>query len=103
MLHIHLRSWRHHKKLTLRKVADMIGSKENTLSGWETGSRGVDLDDIKKLADVYGVHPAALLFSPSDTQHFETLREVLELINSMDGSARDVWLAMGRQLCNRSD
>ena len=102
LLHIHLRSWRRHRKLTLQYVADNIGSKANTISGWETGGRTVDLDDIKKLADVYQVHPAALLFAPDDPTRFEAMRDVLHTLESLDPEQRAVWLEMGRQLARRA-
>lgn len=97
-LHVHLRGWRKHKGLTLEAVADLIGSKINTISGWETGNRGVDLDDIKKLADAYGVHPAALLFAPDDKNGYEAVRSVMEVAASMSAESREAWLAIGRQL-----
>jgi transcriptional regulator with XRE-family HTH domain len=97
-LHQHLRSWRSHKKLTLQFVADKIGSKVNTISGWETGKRTVDLDDIEKLAAAYGVHPAALLFAPNDPARFEAIRGVLTMMEQLDPEQRAAWLEMGRQL-----
>lgn len=97
-LHIHLRAWRKHRGLTLEQVASLIGSKINTLSGWETGNRGVDLDDIKKLADAYNVHPAALLFAPDDADGYDAVRLVMELASEMTPEARAAWLAVGRQM-----
>ena len=102
-LHTHLRSWRRHKRLTLEQLAALIGSKTNTISGWETGNRGVDLDDIKKLADAYGVHPAALLFSPGDQSGFEAMRDVFEMASSMTPEARSAWVAIGKQLRTTRD
>ena len=57
-LHVHLRSWRKSRKLTLEALAEQMGSKVSTLSGWETGRRILDLEDLQKLALYYGVHPA---------------------------------------------
>jgi transcriptional regulator with XRE-family HTH domain len=84
--------------LTLEQLAVLIGSKTNTISGWETGNRGVDLDDIKRIADAYGVHPAALLFAPDDQAGFESLRELLSVATAMTEESRSAWLAIGRQL-----
>lgn len=100
-LHIHLRSWRRHKGLTLQNVANIIGSKLNTISGWETGGRTVDLDDINKLAEVYEVHPAALLFAPNDPTRFEAMRDVLRTLETLNDEQRAAWLEMGRQLSKR--
>lgn len=97
-LHVHLRAWRKRKGLTLEQLAGLINSKINTISGWETGKRGVDLDDIKKLADAYGVHPAALLFSPDDRAGYEAVQAVMSISSKMTPAAREAWLAIGRQL-----
>ncbi len=96
--YIYLRAWRKHRGLTLSQVADLIGSKTNTLSNWETGGRSVDLDDLKKLADAYGVHPAALLFSPHDSTEFEGLRAASELLRRMGPEAAKAWLDIGDRL-----
>lgn len=102
-MHIHLRSWRRHKGLTLEQLAGLIGSKTNTISGLETGNRGVDLDDIKRLADAYGVHPAALLFAPEDQAGFAAMRDVFEMASGMTDDARKAWLAIGMQLRGKTD
>ena len=97
-LHQHLRSWRKRANLTLEQVANKIGSKSNTLSGWELGDRKVDLDDLRKLADLYGVHPAALLFAPPGGPDFEARREADQLIAKMDADALAEWMAIGRRI-----
>jgi transcriptional regulator with XRE-family HTH domain len=97
-LHVFLRAWRKAAGLTLEQLENKIGSKANTISGWETGNRTVDLDDLKKLADTYGVHPAALLFAPPGGQEFDRLREAAGLLQEMDGSAAAEWLAIGRRI-----
>jgi transcriptional regulator with XRE-family HTH domain len=62
--HRYLRAWRTAKKWTLEALAEKIGSKKNTISGWENGRRRITLDDIKKIADIYEVRPMDLLKSP---------------------------------------
>lgn len=62
--HQHLRTWRKRRNKTLEQVSEAIGSKMNTISGWETGKRGINLDDLSRLAAVYKVSAADLLQSP---------------------------------------
>lgn len=97
-LHIHLRAWRKHRGLTLEQTANIIGSKPNTISGWETGGRKVDLDDLKKLADAYGVEPAALLFAPPGGPKFEAMKEASNLIENMSPERAKAWLELGRTI-----
>lgn len=99
-LHRHLRAWRHSLGLTLEQVANAIGSKVNTISGWETGKRAVDLDDLKRLADRYGVHPAVLLYAPAGSPQLERVNAASELAAKMAPAAADVWIAMGKQLAD---
>ncbi|WP_366142132.1 helix-turn-helix domain-containing protein [Acetobacter cerevisiae] len=100
-LHIHLRAWRKHRGLTLEQTANIIGSKLNTISGWETGGRKVDLDDLKKLADAYGVEPAALLFAPPGGEKFEAMKEASNLIEEMSPEHAKAWLDLGKVIASK--
>ncbi len=96
--HQHLRAWRKAASLTLEQVGNIIGSKVNTISGWETGARTVDLDDLTKLAEAYGVHPAALLFAPPGGPKFERLRDADSILDGLDEDTARLWLEMGQKL-----
>lgn len=97
-LHIHLRAWRNSLGMTQEHVAARIGSRNNTLSGWETGERKVDLDDLKKLAEVYGTHPAALLFAPPGGAQFDNMRRAERVLASLDPEGTELWLQSGRKM-----
>ncbi|WP_182356640.1 helix-turn-helix domain-containing protein [Komagataeibacter europaeus] len=97
-LYIYLRPWRNYRGLTLEQVGNIIGSKANTISGWETGGRTVDLDDLKKLADAYGVHPAALLFEPPGGEQFQAMREASGLLEKMTPERAEAWLNLGKTI-----
>ena len=96
--HIHLRSWRKAHGLTLEQLANRIGSKISTISGWETGSRDMDLADLEKIARAYGVHPAILLFAPPGSQKFHDLREVNDLWEKMSADVFSDWLRAGKRM-----
>lgn len=97
-MHIYLRAWRKRRGLTLEALADLIGSRANTLSGWERGNRAVDLNDLNKLAKVYGVHPAALLMAPEDHDRTEKMRAAADLVARLPEDAAAAWLAIGRRM-----
>lgn len=97
-LHIHLRAHRKARKLTQQAVADGINVAFNTVSGWETGARDVDLEDLEKLASFYGIHPATLLLAPEDGPKFEAMRRASELAERMGPDAAEDWLRMGERL-----
>ncbi|GBQ99176.1 hypothetical protein AA23498_3429 [Acetobacter nitrogenifigens DSM 23921 = NBRC 105050] len=100
-LHTHLRAWRKRSKLTLEQTANIIGSKANTISGWETGNRTVDLDNLGKLAAAYKVEPAALLYSPDDQEQAKDISEAGRMLSKMTQEQRVAWLELGRQLTSR--
>lgn len=70
----------------------------NTVSGWETGSRRVKLDDLEKLAKLYGIHPAALLLAPEEGPKFEAMRRASHLAEQMGPSTAEDWLRMGERI-----
>lgn len=84
--------------MTLERVANAIGIKINTLSGWETGARAVDLNDLDKLATFYGVHPAALLLAPEEGPRFDAMRQASNMAEQMGPDAAKDWLALGQRL-----
>jgi transcriptional regulator with XRE-family HTH domain len=97
-LHTYLRAWRRSKRLTLERVAELIGSKNNTISGWETGARGVGLDDLKRLAAAYGCHPAALLFPPEKEQEYASMRKAADILAALTPEAAQEWLSIGERI-----
>lgn len=97
-LHSHLRAWRKHRRLTLEQVANQTGFKPNTISGWETGGRTVDLDDLKKLADVYEVTPALLLYAPPGSAKLRALDELSSAMDGMDPDTLNDLIKMAKKL-----
>jgi transcriptional regulator with XRE-family HTH domain len=93
--HQYLRAWRRHRKKTLEKVAEAIGSKVNTISGWETGNRGLKLDDLARLAGVYDVRPADLLQSPESYNTRQSAAGFARIADKLspDQAAHLLWIA----------
>ena len=97
-LHLHLRHWRRARGLTLEQLANRIGSKTSTISGWETGSRRVDLDDLRRIAAEYGVHPAALLFAPAGSPELQRLQLLDGLLRRLDAAGVEALIRIAEQL-----
>lgn len=96
--HVHLRAHRKARGLSQEQVANILGVRNNTLSGWETGARVLDLEDLEKLAKVYGVHPASLLLAPDLGPQAEAMRKASELARRMEPEAVAEWLAVGSRM-----
>ena len=83
-----LRARRSELGLKQKDVAETMGIKCNTLSNWETGRTGLDLDTYVKLCGIYGLDAAAAMDeayklkgdapSPAEMRHLRTLRSLDE-------------------------
>lgn len=97
-LHRFLRAWRKSRNLTLKTVAEAIGSAVSTVQGWEKGARAVDLKDLENLAKMYGVDPAALLYAPDKADDFARTVRAARLAKHMTAEDAEAWLQMGERL-----
>ncbi len=84
--------------MTQAAVGEIIGSKESTISGWESGARQVGLEDLQRLAAAYGCHPAALLFPPEKEQEYARIRAAADILTAMTPEAADEWLSIGTRI-----
>lgn len=102
-LYVHLRAWRKYAGMTQEHIANIVGVKFNTVSGWETGKRAVDLEDLDKLAKIYGVHPAALLFAPPGGAEFEAIRQAVGVLEELNPEQAQLWLGVGAAMRKDGD
>jgi transcriptional regulator with XRE-family HTH domain len=97
-LHIHLRAHRKRRRLTLEKVAAEMGIAKNTLSEKENGIKRITLDELERLAEIYGCSPLALLMAPDDGPRADAIREAADIARTRDEGALRNWLSMGQHL-----
>jgi transcriptional regulator with XRE-family HTH domain len=94
-----LRAWRVSRKLTQSALAEHIGSKVSTISGWELGERSVNTEDLQRLARFYGVHPAALLFAPEEAgPKVQMMIEASGVAEKLTPEAAKEWIGVGRRM-----
>ena len=58
----------------------------------------MDLSDLERLAETYGVDPIALLLSPGDVQLANDLTMAKAILTSRHPDATRAWLEMGSKL-----
>lgn len=97
-LHTHLAAWREVKGLSQEQVANILGVNKSTIHRWETGKRTMDLSDLARLSEVYGVEPVALLLSPSDHELARRLTSALAVLRAAPEAVADRWLQIGADL-----
>ncbi len=94
----HLSAWRMKKGLSQEQIANMLDVNKSTVSRWENGKRALDLNDLNRLAEIYGVDPLALLMSPDDFELARRLTEAKLILESARPEAAERWLATGRDI-----
>lgn len=98
-----LRQWRDALGLSRPQVVDRIaalsqsvpGLDQATLAKWEKGETAVRVEDLKLLAQVYGVPVDRLFYPPGDDRTPEAMKRAFDVIVSKDPEAVQKWLAMG--------
>lgn len=56
-----LRQARQHKGLRLLDVGNLVGVHWQTIRNWELGITAIDIKNLAKLCDVYGIHPDSIV------------------------------------------
>jgi len=58
----------------------------------------LDLDDLQRLAEVYGVDPVALLLAPNDHKLALQLSAAMRVLQAAPAETGERWLAIGADL-----
>lgn len=107
----YLRAWRETLGLSRQNVVDRMGEltpgaspvDQATLEKWEAGKSAVRVEDIKLLAEVYGVTVDRLFFSPLDKRTPAQIHRAVEIITASDPDLIDDWLNLGKGLRSRPE
>ncbi len=97
-LHRYLKAHRKLRGFTQEHVANILGISHNSYSMKERGQRPVDLDELEKLAEAYGVHPIALLMAPEDGPRADLVRRAAEIARTRPEGAAQDWLRSGEHI-----
>lgn len=98
-----LAEWRERLGLTQENVSETFGVTNVTIHRWETGKAPMSVENFFRLAELYGVTPGQLMFSPDDRERAAALQDAWAIIVAMPAKDRESWLAVGRSLAGRSD
>lgn len=98
-----LRAWRSYKKLTLEDVAAKIGVGPQAIHKWETGKVPITLDNLRLLAEAYGIKVGSLLLNPEESELAERLHRAQNVLLSLPAEKVERWLGMGEDLAEMID
>ena len=101
-----LRAWRESLGLSRQAVANKIGTlrpeqqpvHQATVAKWETGETAVRVEDLKLLAEVYGITPDRLFFAPGDDRTPHLMMRAYNVLTSRDPGAVERWLELGESI-----
>ena len=93
-----LRAWRNYRKLTLEDVAAKIGVGPQAIHKWETGKVPITLDNLRLLAEAYGIKVGSLLLNPEENELAERLHRAQNVLLALPADRVERWLGMGEDL-----
>lgn len=95
-----IRDARKRNNYTQEQLANLVGVKKNTITGYEKNVREPSLEMVKKLAQTFGVSTDYLL---GVSNHFDGSPELAEINEALDSMEKEIekLRAMARTLAER--
>lgn len=95
----HLGAWRDHCELTQEHVAAIFDVTSVTIHRWETGKAPITVQNLMRLAEIYGARSIAeLTLAPSHKHLAADAMESMRLVSRLSDSKRQTWLQVGRAM-----
>lgn len=95
----HLAAWRDNVPLTQEQVANIFLVSDVTIHRWETGKAPVTVENLFKLAEIYGADQVGeLTFAPTHRHLAQDAKKALSLVSKLPEGDRQQWLALGQTL-----
>lgn len=89
--------------MTLEDVAAKIGVGPQAIHKWETGKVPITLDNLRLLAEAYGIKVGSLLLNPEESELAERLHRAQNVLLSLPAEKVERWLGMGEDLAEMID
>ena len=98
----HLSAWRDQSQLTQEQVAAIFNVTSVTIHRWETGKAPITVQNLMRLAEIYGARSIAeLTLAPSHKHLAADAMESMRLVAKLPEKKRATWLQVGRQVLVR--
>lgn len=76
----------------------MVGVGPQAIHKWETGKVPITLDNLRLLAEAYGIKVGSLLLNPEENELAERLHRAQNVLLSLPPERVERWLGMGEDL-----
>ena len=80
---LYLSAWRKRKGLTQEQLANILNVTKSTVSRWEKGVRHIDMADLQRIAEAFGVDPVALFLAPEDIDSARAIHRFTALLKEI--------------------
>ena len=100
----HLAAWRENAKLTQEAVAALFDVSSVTIHRWENGKAPVTVENLMRLAEIYGARSITeLTLAPSHKHLAADAAESMRLVTALPQDKRQTWLQVGRAMETSTD
>ena len=86
-----IREWRKARGMTLKQLAESVGTSNQQISHLEKGRRRLSLEWMERIADALGCHPSDLLGDPAQPRN-ERERAMMELFRGLSEEQQEAFL-----------
>lgn len=91
--------WREYANLTQEQAGEKFEVSNVTVHRWESGKAPVSVENLFKLASLYGAPtPADLMFPVSRIEETKIMVQAREILSNLPPEQRAQWLAIGETL-----
>ena len=80
---LNLATWRRKKGFTQEQLGNILGVGKSAVSRWESGQRHMNMDEIKRIADIFGIEPMALFLAPDDHDKAQAISAFAQLVDEI--------------------
>ncbi len=97
-----LKKYRKESNYTQRSLADSIGVAHNTISSWENGTTSIDMENLVKVCDLFGVSVSQMYGAPPIADSLtDAEAEFMKLYRTATSKGKDI--AQGVLLGNQQE
>lgn len=90
----HVRAWLDYREMTQRRLAELLGMSEPSVSKWLQGKQVMSVAQFVQVAQLLDARPDELLFAPKDRARAGRYRRIAQGIEEMTDAELDALATM---------
>jgi len=97
----YIKPWLRHREMTQRRLAELMGVSEPTVSKWLRGVVTMSVGQFTQIAQILDAKPEDLLFAPDEQGAAARYREAAELVKAMTKEELQAWISVGKAITKK--